>query len=249
MTEVILTREDGQLRGTATGAGPTVLLLHAGGERRDVWAPIAAVLNRRNLRTVAFDLRGHGASTGQATDLATIAADVAAMIRHEPAPVVVVGASLGGLAAITALADPRTAHDVAGLILVDVVPQPDPVRARVWLDEHGLTDVHTELVDDILGRARSATADALASTPDHRDPACCDRGEIGCLAVPILLVRAGPDSPLADDDIERFRTTHPGITVTHVPAAGHLIARDAPDDLARIIGDHASMWLEQPKVN
>lgn len=235
MTEVILTREDGQLRGTATGAGPTVLLLHAGGERRDVWAPIAAVLNRRNLRTVAFDLRGHGASSGQATELATIAADVAAMIRHEPAPVVVVGASLGGLAAITALAHPRTAHDVAGLILVDVVPQPDPVRARAWLDEHGLTDAHTELVDDILDRARSATADALASTQ--------------CLAVPILLVRAGPDSPLADDDIERFRTSHPGITVTHVPAAGHLIARDAPDDLARIIGDHASMWLEQSKVN
>src|SRR4051812_47422310 len=165
MTEVILTREDGQLRGTASGAGPTVLLLHAGGERRHVWAPLAAVLNPRNLRTVAFDLRGHGASTGQATELGTIAADVAAMIRHEPAPVVVVGASLGGLAAIAALRDPAAARDVAGLILVDVVPQSDSARVRTWLDDHGLTDVHTELVDDILDRAHAATADALAGTP------------------------------------------------------------------------------------
>ncbi len=238
MTEVILTRAGGQLRGTATGAGPTVLLLHAGGEQRGVWTPIAVALNRRRLRTVAFDLRGHGASTGEATELATLAADVAAMIRHEPPPVVVVGASLGGLAAIAALSDPATARTVAGLVLVDVIPHPDPARARTWLDDHGLTDVHTELVDDILDRARAATIDALATM----------QGAAGG-AVPILLVRAGPDSPLSDAEVERFRTTHPTVTVTQLPAAGHLVARDAPDDLARLIGDHASIWLEQPKVN
>src|SRR5690349_7967424 len=100
MTDFTFVRGDVVLQGTATGSGPTVLLLHAGGEERSVWTPVSAVLNQRDLRTVAYDLRGHGASSGQATTLAEIAADVAAMIHREPAPVVVVGASLGGLAAI-----------------------------------------------------------------------------------------------------------------------------------------------------
>ena len=130
MTEVAVFRDDVTLRGTATGTGPSVLLLHAGGEHRGVWTPVAAVLTQRGLRTVAFDLRGHGDSPGPATALREIAEDVTAMIRREPAPVVVAGASLGGLAAIVALADPSAARHVAGLVLVDVVPDPDPARTR-----------------------------------------------------------------------------------------------------------------------
>src|SRR6266508_2421423 len=152
MTEIALVRGDATLRGTATGTGPTVLLLHAGGEQRGVWTPLAAPLAQRGLRTVAFDLRGHGASPGPATTLQAIAEDVTAMIRREPAPVVVVGASLGGLAAIAALADPGAARHIAGLVLVDVVPDPDPPRTRAWLDARGLRHDRAELVEDILQR-------------------------------------------------------------------------------------------------
>src|SRR4051794_3008043 len=135
MTELTLTRPDAHLRGTATGAGPTVLLLHAGGEDRGVWVPITTTLSQHDLRTVAYDLRGHGDSSGEAAKPGPIAADVTAMIHSEPPPVVVVGASLGGLAATVSLANPVVARAVAGLILVDVVPDPDPVRVRAWLDD------------------------------------------------------------------------------------------------------------------
>jgi pimeloyl-ACP methyl ester carboxylesterase len=242
MTEVTLTRGDVRLRGTATGTGPTVLLLHAGGEQRGVWAPIAAVLRRHDLRTVAFDLRGHGASSGQATALRAIAEDVTAMIRQEtspgtrasgsvprtggpPAPVVVVGASLGGLAAIASLADPRTARAVAGLILVDVLPAQDPARVRAWLDDRGLRNHHDELVEDIFNHGPELLATATN------------------LDLPILLVRGGPTSPLTDAEVTHFRASNPTITVTQVPRAGHLIARDAPTQLAHIIAHHASTWL------
>jgi pimeloyl-ACP methyl ester carboxylesterase len=225
MTEVTLTRGDVRLRGTATGTGPTVLLLHAGGEQRSVWTPIAAALSQRKLRTVAFDLRGHGASSGQATTLRAIAQDVTAMIRHEPAPVVVVGASLGGLAAIASLADPRTARDVAGLILVDVVPDPDPARVRAWLDNRGLGNNRGELVEDTLERGPELLATATK------------------IELPILLVRGGPSSPLTDAEVDRFRAVNPAVAVTQVPGAGHLVARDAPDELASIIADRASTWL------
>ena len=225
MTEVTLTRSNAELRGTATGTGPTVLLLHAGGEVRGVWAPVAAVLNPRPLRTVAYDLRGHGDSSGQATKLGPIAEDVTAMIRNEPAPVIVVGASLGGLAAIASLADPRTAQAVAGLILVDVVPNPDPVRVCAWLDERALRNHHDELVEDIFDHSPELLATATN------------------LELPILLVRGGPTSPLTDAEANHFRAANPAVTVARVPSAGHLLARDAPDELARIIADRAAIWL------
>ncbi|TDD51862.1 alpha/beta fold hydrolase [Kribbella antibiotica] len=225
MSEVVLDRGDVQLRGTATGAGPTVLLLHAGGEERGVWAPVAAVLNQRGLRTFAFDLRGHGESSGEATSLQAIAEDVTAMIRYEPGPVVVVGASLGGLAAIGATASPGAVRRVAGLILVDVVPTSDSARARAWLDERGLRDEHGELVEDIF--EHSAELLRAAST----------------IEVPILLVRAGPTSPIADGDVDRFRGVCPALAIELIPESGHLIAHDAPDQLARLIGDRATAWL------
>ncbi len=222
---MILDRGGARLHGTATGSGPTVLLLHAGGENRSVWTPIADILSQHGLRAVAFDLRGHGASSGQATTLEVIADDVTAMIRHEPAPLVVVGASLGGLAAIASL--PHTAPDIAGLILVDVVPQPDSTRVRAWLDERGLRNEHPELVDNILAHGT--------------EPPTID--------VPVLLVRAGPTSPLTDADVHRFRTTNPTLTVAHLPTAGHLIARDTPTALAHLITTQATHWLHLNRVH
>lgn len=225
MTELSLARGGVRLRGTTSGTGPAVLLLHAGGEQRGVWAPIAGVLHRHGLRAVAYDLRGHGASSGEAKALHPIAADVTAMIGREPAPVVVVGASLGGLAAIVSLADPATAQAVAGLILVDVVPITDGPSVRAWLEGRGLRD-HTDLVDDILAQ----TPALLATASD--------------LTVPIMLVRAGPASPLTDAEADRFLAAVPTLTIAHIPTAGHLIARDTPDQLANLIAPQAKTWLQ-----
>ncbi|MFF0545163.1 alpha/beta fold hydrolase [Nocardia thailandica] len=211
------------LRATITGTGPTVLLLHAGGENRSVWAPVAAALTGSGLRTVAVDLRGHGESTGRATTLRPVAADVRALVRREHGPIVVVGASLGGLAALAALTDADVARRVAGLVLVDVVPDPDPARVRAWLAGQGLTHRHADLVDDIL----AAGADLSAPLPAD---------------LPVVLVRAGR-SPLGDPEVRRFRDANPRVTVTAVPGAGHLVARDAPAELARIIADHATVRL------
>lgn len=219
MTEVDLDLGEITLRATVTGTGPTVLLLHAGGERRDVWAPVAERMTTH--RTVAVDQRGHGDSPGRATTLRAFANDVRAMVAGEPAPVVVVGASLGGLAALAALAAPDTARRVAGLVLVDVVPDPDPDRVRSWLAEQGLRDYYPDLVADILASGHQLRATAAA------------------LDLPVLLVRA-EGSPLSDADEDRLRAANPRVTTVRVPGAGHLVARDAPAELARIVSAHAT---------
>ncbi|HXH56461.1 alpha/beta fold hydrolase [Iamia sp.] len=223
-TELAIDRGDVVLRGAATGRGPTVLLLHAGGERRQVWDPVASVLRHHGLRAVAFDLRGHGETGGPPGDLPRLAADVTAMIAGLDRPVAVVGASLGGLAAMAALADPPTAHHISGLVLVDVVPDSDPVRTRAWLARHGLDAGRHAVVDDILGRGPALRATVAATD------------------VPILLVRGGTGSPLTDRDALRLLAANPRVHVSSTPGAGHLVARDEPLQLAAIIAECAARW-------
>nr|WP_042179267.1 alpha/beta hydrolase [Kibdelosporangium sp. MJ126-NF4]CEL13721.1 Hydrolase, alpha/beta fold family [Kibdelosporangium sp. MJ126-NF4]CTQ99408.1 Hydrolase, alpha/beta fold family [Kibdelosporangium sp. MJ126-NF4] len=225
MVDVSLELGDVTLRATVTGAGPTVVLLHAGGEHRGVWAPVAARIAEHGLRTVAVDLRGHGASSGTAARLRDIAGDVTEVVVGERAPVVVVGASLGGFAAIAALAEPFVAERVAGLVLVDVVPDPDPERVRSWLAERGLRDQYAELTEDILGQGSELLSVAAR------------------LDMPILLVRGGAESPLSDDEADRLCMVNPRVTVAGVSGAGHLVARDAPAELARVLSTHAAGWL------
>ncbi|MET9211522.1 MULTISPECIES: alpha/beta hydrolase [unclassified Nocardia] len=223
MTAVSFTRGGAVLRGTVTGAGPTVLFLHAGGEHRGVWGPVASRVAAAGFRAVAFDLRGHGESTGEAVDLRVLAEDVADMVRREPTPVVVVGASVGGLAAIAAFGEADIARRVAGLVLVDVIPRSDPHRVRSWLGEIGLRDRHSELVDDCLAAGSALHATAVGSD------------------VPLLLVRGGR-SPLTDAEVDSFLADR-GVPVSWVPDAGHLVARDAPTELARIVARQATLWV------
>ncbi|SFW88868.1 alpha/beta fold hydrolase [Amycolatopsis australiensis] len=219
-----ITRPDAVLRGHETGAGPAVLLLHAGGERRRVWTPVIEVLVEAGFRCVAFDLRGHGDSSGSARALAPCADDVAAMLHVEPPGCVVVGASLGGLAAVAALADPAVRARVAGLVLVDVVPDLDPGRVRGFLAAGGLLDEHAELVGDILAhvpRLRRVTTQ---------------------LEQPVLLVRGGTGSPVTDDDAGRLLRQAPHAEVTRIRGAGHLVARDQPVALAGTIAAATTEW-------
>ena len=216
-----LRRENATLAGVTVGEGPTAVLLHAGGERRQVWDQVAATLAARGFRSIAYDLRGHGeSSTDDAESLQAHADDVAGMISAEEAPVVVVGASLGGLAALLAVQPPDVRADVAGLVLVDVVPNLSPQRVRAYLDgvSPGLAD--RPIVDDVLSRTE--------------DP-CAGARELGQL--PTLLVRGGR-SAMTDADVSRFTQLAPRARVAVIPDAGHLVARDRPVELAELVRSH-----------
>jgi pimeloyl-ACP methyl ester carboxylesterase len=121
------------LVGDAYGdAGPPVLLLHGGGQTRHSWRRSAQALAEAGFRAFAFDQRGHGDS-GRAPDrrytFFDYAADAVALAgaieRRSGARPAVVGASLGGLAALIA-ADRGADPPFAALVLVDVVPRMAP---------------------------------------------------------------------------------------------------------------------------
>jgi pimeloyl-ACP methyl ester carboxylesterase len=207
-----LTRPDGRLCFDSLGSGPDMLLLHAGGERRRVWHPVMDYLAGHGCRATAYDQRGHGESVGdRASTLPPFGEDTIDMVAQLTMPVVV-GASLGGFAALLALADAATEANVAALVLVDVFPDPDPERTRRFLAPLGMDK--SPLVADILGRRerlRQITRE---------------------LSLQILAIRAGEPAVTEDIDADRFLQLAPHARIVSVAGAGHLIAKERPGELA-----------------
>ncbi len=109
--------------------GPPVLLLHGGGQTRHAWEKTARRLADAGYRAIYPDLRGHGDSAWHEEGhyaFIDFAADLAALLRSIIAEggrrPVVVGASLGGFAAILSEGDLAPGL-MRALVLVDVTPR------------------------------------------------------------------------------------------------------------------------------
>lgn len=116
--------------------GPTVVLLHGGGQTRHSWSGTWQILVQAGWRAWSFDLRGHGdsdwASDG-AYGMDDFSSDVRALTATMPTPPVLVGASLGGLSSLVAVAEAPVQREVArGLVLVDIAHRLETVgRERI----------------------------------------------------------------------------------------------------------------------
>ena len=89
----------------AQGSEPSVLMLHGGGQNRFSWKKTGQILAARGLHVVALDSRGHGDSDRSPDATYTIealCADTLQVIEQIGRPVVLIGASMGGLTGILA---------------------------------------------------------------------------------------------------------------------------------------------------
>lgn len=100
----------------AENAAPVLVLLHGAGANQAMWNAVRRHLDPR-WRVVALDLPGHGSRSDSHYTLEAAVELVAAEVRRlAPAPVVLVGDSLGGYTSIaSALALPR--ERLLGLVL------------------------------------------------------------------------------------------------------------------------------------
>jgi alpha-beta hydrolase superfamily lysophospholipase len=100
--------------GTRPGAKPAVVLAHMSNGDLCEWLPFARTLAGKGLFVFAFDFRGHGSSEGRPT-YGRLAVDVAAAVKAVRGlgarKVVVMGASLGGIAAVVGAANVRPPLD------------------------------------------------------------------------------------------------------------------------------------------
>ncbi|QCP50395.1 alpha/beta fold hydrolase [Trinickia violacea] len=131
-------------------ADPAVLLLPAFGQTRAAWARAARALIAAGRFVVTVDLRGHGESDWSpdgSYELGDIAQDVAAVIAQMPSQPAVVGAGLGGLAALTAIGEHAGPDPIASaLVLIDAAPRMAPkgldrITALMTVDIPGFSSV------------------------------------------------------------------------------------------------------------
>ncbi len=142
-------------------AGPPLLFVHGGGQTRSSWKGAVKAAADRGYLAVTLDQRGHGESDWAPDgdySLDAFAADIRAVAAALPSPPAVVGASLGGLAAL--LVAGEGGADVPGLVLVDVVPR---------IEEEGGQEIGAFMTSAPDGFASlDDAADAVAAYLPHR---------------------------------------------------------------------------------
>lgn len=140
----------------------TVLFLHGGGQTRHAWGGAAEALADMGFHTICTDHRGHGESSwlregGYTLDV--FAHDLLALLEELDEQPIIVGASLGGVAALRAEALSEEPICKA-LVLVDTTPRMEPA---------GVARILQWMLDGLDGFASlEEAADAIADYLPHR---------------------------------------------------------------------------------
>jgi pimeloyl-ACP methyl ester carboxylesterase len=237
---------------------PAVLMLHGGGQTRHSWKSTGAELAACGFDVVALDARGHGESDWSADaqyDIETLSRDVLDVIKALDRPVVLVGASLGGLTSLIA-ATQAGPEQVAAVVLVDIVPRFEASgssRIREFMlgglaGFESLDDASAAIAAYLPHRKRPRSTDGLRRNlrqgPDNRwywhwDPAFMSRSEddpsraveqfevaVGSIDVPLLLLHGAQSDVVSAEGIARFRELAPQARVVDLPNAAHTAAGD-----------------------
>jgi pimeloyl-ACP methyl ester carboxylesterase len=241
--------------------GHPVFLLHGGGQTRHAWGRTRKELGRRGYRAIAVDLRGHGQSDWvDDADYtpAAIAADIRKLVEWAGGRAALVGASLGGQAALIAAGetDPPIC---SALVLVDVTPRVDPQGAQrviAFMRSHpagfATVDEAADAVAAYLpqrprprntaGLARNLRRGANGRYLWHWDPALVasrpenvlmPTGQLMAaasrIAVPTLLIRGALSDVVTEETASEFVALVRNAEFVRVSDAAHMVAGDQND--------------------
>ena len=247
-------------RGTGGAGRPSVLMLHGGGQNRHSWKSTGQTLADEGLHVVALDSRGHGDSDRDPDadyDVETLTADVLQVIRAIGRPVMIIGASMGGLTGILA-AHRAGPAEVTRLVLVDVVPR---------FEKGGSARIRDFMISGLDGfDSLEQAADAVAAylpyrdkprSPEglkknlrlrdgrwfwHWDPAFMtkpgDDPELRtekfeqaakALSIPVLLIRGKLSDVVSPEGVRHFLASVPRAEFVELSNAGHTAAGDDND--------------------
>lgn len=242
--------------------GPPAILLHGGGQTRHAWAGTATRLGEAGFRALSFDQRGHGDSEWHPEGdyhFEAFSRDVAALAAHFDRPPVLIGASLGGIASLLAVAE-QEGMRASALVLVDIATrmQRDGVdrimsfmRARPDGFE-SLEDAADAIAEYMPHRPRpkdlSGLQKNLRQREDgryrwHWDPLFVEGSRrpghefdldrldraAARLELPTLLVRGRMSDILSEEGAQQFLSQVPHARFADVSGAGHMVAGDRND--------------------
>lgn len=146
------------------GSGPMVVFLHGGGQTRHSWSKAAESLVAAGYSAVTYDARGHGDSGWSANGdycIDTMIDDLALIVGMLSGPLVIVGASMGGITGMIAAGEGRVSA-LDGLVLVDIAPRVEAAGVARIMGFMGANPGGFESLE----QAR----DAIAAYNPHRPP-------------------------------------------------------------------------------
>jgi pimeloyl-ACP methyl ester carboxylesterase len=257
------TGADGNLlAGDQWGEPPArAVMFHGGGQTRHAWGQAARLFTEAGLPALNVDLRGHGDSEWERhggyafTDHAR---DVTKIVKAIGQPVVLVGASLGGV--ISLVASRHVPGLVRAIVLVDVTPTMryagiDRILTFMRARPEGFADLD-EARAAVMAyqprRSRQASEAGLKRNLRKRDDgrwvwhwdprtltfATRDwlerqRREMeraaAVLTVPAILARGADSDVVSEDDAESFLALNPRACRLDVPGARHMVVGDEND--------------------
>ena len=253
----------GRLRYRDEGAGPPVVLIHAGIAQLESWDAVSAALVAAGLRVVRPDMRGWGESTTEAVDFSPRADLVALLDAVGIDQAVLVGNSMGGMLSFdTAIEHPERVIGVVGVgaglwvrrgdtpeetALFEQMealesadpPDPDAIAdfdVKVWVDGPGQPE----------GRAPQWIRDAVRdwdraiNQPRHEmgrrarlDPPAADR--LAELTCPVLAVAGTLDFSEVAATARHLELNAPAARALVWDDVAHMIGMEQPDRLADVI--------------
>ena len=239
---------------------PTVVLGHGGGQTRHSWDKCEFQLAAAGFLAINYDLRGHGDSDWSPDGdygIETRARDLIAVAAQGARPLALVGASLGGIAALVAAS---LGLKVDALVLVDIVPKMAPagvarIRGFMMANPDGFASIE-EAADAISAyypdRPRPKDLSGLNKNlrlgDDQRyhwhwdqrmmTDTRADPGHMLALMdaadwtdhVPTLLVRGMKSDIVDDDGVADLRRRIPHLEIADIRGAGHMVAGDRNDE-------------------
>ena len=200
---------------------PLVLLVHGGGQTRDIWNDAAAALVRAGRQVIALDLRGHGESEWPADgryEFGAYVEDLRAILAQLPSRPVIVGASLGGWIAAVAVGEDG-GHLASGLILADAPPDLDLSNIR---EAAGTLRAASET-------ARGAWDPRMPERFDLEDALGRFKAAAPRIRVPALFVRGALSDITDAASASRIAGQIPAAEYAEIGEAGHLVASDRGD--------------------
>jgi len=240
-------------------AHPPVILSHGGGQTRHSWGSTAQKLADEGWYTLSYDHRGHGDSgwsRDEVYNFDRFASDMQRVAQTCSQPPAVVGASLGGLAAMVCAGELDKAM-FSSITLVDVTPNlnPDGVNHIFEFMSSNMNegfaslDEAADVIARFTGRPRKADVSGLAKNLRlregryywHWDPnffslrndRSADPHRIAKAAakieVPVLLVRGRMSDVVTEKQVEEFFQLVPHAEYVDVENARHMVAGDRND--------------------
>jgi pimeloyl-ACP methyl ester carboxylesterase len=263
MTERRIDIPGGSLFAVDDGAGPPVILLHAGVADHRAWDAVRPLLVASGYRVIAYDARGFGASTTADVDFSHAADLIALLDALGIERAALVGNSRGGMIAVdTAIASPERVVAVVGVAAgvggfdggatpaeTAIFEAYERIEGATPFDPAALTDFETGIwlegpgqpagrVDPDVRAAFRAMAGPLnerarVGREIRLDPPANDR--LADLSCPVLAIAGALDFSDVARTAERLEAGAPDASAVVWPDVAHMIGMEEPERLAAAI--------------